>query len=85
MHPNGSEEILVIQKDITAVQLTYVIKDFIWEQLVITFYERQLNKANQKIFRIGKIIKKKGNKLYLKWKTKIILLTIEWFKKMLFY
>ena len=85
MHPNGSEEILVIQKDITAVQLTYVIKDFIWEQLVRTFYERQLNKANQKIFRIGKIIKKKGNKLYLKWKTKIILLTIEWFKKMLFY
>ena len=85
MHPNGSEEILVIQKDITAAQLTYVIKDFIWEQLVMTFYERQLNKANQKIFRIGKIIKKKGNKLYLKWKTKIILLTIGWFKKMLFY
>ena len=32
------------------------------------FYERELQKTNQKEFRIGKIIKRKGNKLYVKWK-----------------
>ena len=27
-----------------------------------------MQKANQKVFRIEKVIKKKGNKLYVKWK-----------------
>ena len=33
-----------------------------------TFYERELQKTNQKGFRIRKVIKRKGNKLYVKWK-----------------
>ena len=27
-----------------------------------------MQKANRKVFRIEKVIKKKGNKLYVKWK-----------------
>ena len=32
------------------------------------FYVKELQKANQKEFRIGKVIKRKYNKLYVKWK-----------------
>ena len=30
--------------------------------------KKELKKTNQKEFRIEKVIKKKGNKLYVKWK-----------------
>ena len=33
-----------------------------------SFYEKELQKANQKEFRTEKVIKKKENKLYMKWK-----------------
>ena len=32
------------------------------------FYEKELQKTNQEEFKIEKVIKKKGNKLYVKWK-----------------
>ena len=32
------------------------------------FYEKELQKTNQKEFRIEKVNKRKGNKLYFKWK-----------------
>ena len=32
------------------------------------FYEKGLQKATQKEFRIEKVIKRKENKLYVKWK-----------------
>ena len=32
------------------------------------FYEKELQKTNQKEFRIEKLIKRKGHKLYVKWK-----------------
>ena len=32
------------------------------------FYENELQKTNQEDFRIEKVIKKKGNTLYVKWK-----------------
>ena len=37
------------------------------EEIVGTFYEKELQKTNKKEFRIEKIIKK-GDKLYVKWK-----------------
>ena len=33
-----------------------------------SFYEKELQGTNQKKFRIEKVIKRKGNKLYAKWK-----------------
>ena len=33
-----------------------------------SFYEKELQKTNQKQFRTEKVIKKKENKLYVKWK-----------------
>ena len=38
------------------------------KKLFGTFYEKELLKTNQEECRIEKVIKKKGNKLYVKWK-----------------
>ena len=38
------------------------------EEIIGSFYEKELQKSNQKEFRIEKILKKKGDKLYVKWK-----------------
>ena len=33
-----------------------------------TFHENELQKTNQEEFTIEKVIKRKGNKMYVKWK-----------------
>ena len=50
------------------VPWTYVISDLNGEETVGSFYEKKLQKTNQKEFRIERILKTKGNKLYVKWK-----------------
>ena len=58
--------VFTISKIKNTVPWTYIINDL--ERIVGTFHEKELQKTNQKEFRIGKVIKKKGNKLYVKWK-----------------
>ena len=48
--------------------MTYVINDLNGEEIIGTFYEKELQKTNQQEFRIEKVIKRKGDKLYVKWK-----------------
>ena len=62
------EEIFVIKKVKNTVPWTYVINDLNDEKIIGTFYEKELQSTNQQKFRIGKVIKKKGDKLYVKWK-----------------
>ena len=38
------------------------------EEITGSFYEKELQKTNQKEFTIEKILKRKGDKLYVKWK-----------------
>ena len=66
--PNWSEEVFVIKKVKNTVPWTYVINDLNGEEIIGTFYEKELQKTNQQEFRIEKVIKKKGDKLYVKWK-----------------
>ena len=33
-----------------------------------SFYEKEFQKASQKEFRIKKVLKRKGDKMYFKWK-----------------
>ena len=66
--PNWSEEIFVIKKVKNTVPWTYVINDLNNEEIIGSFYEKELQKTNQKEFRIEKILKRKGDKLYVKWK-----------------
>ena len=47
---------------------TYAINDLNSEKIIRTFYEKELQKIDQQEFRIEKVIKKKGDKLYVKWK-----------------
>ena len=58
----------MIKKVKNTVTRTYVISDVISEEIVGTFYKRELQKMNQKEFRVEKIIKRKDDKLYLNWK-----------------
>ena len=41
---------------------------WIVEKNVGTFYEKEFQRTNQEEFRIEKVIKRKGNKLCVKWK-----------------
>ena len=66
--PNWSEEVLVVNKIKNKVPWTYVINDLNGEEIIETFYEKDLQKTNQKEFRIEKVIKRKSDKLYVKWK-----------------
>ena len=47
---------------------TYIISDLKGKEIIETFYEKVLQKTNQKEFRTEKVIKGKGDKLYVKWK-----------------
>ena len=64
--PNWSEEIFVVKKIKNTVTWAYEISDLNGEEIVGSFYEKELQKTNQKEFRIEKVIKRKGNKLYVK-------------------
>ena len=66
--PDWSEEVFMIKKVKNTMPWTYFIKDLNGEEIVGTFYENKLQKANQKEFKIEKVIKRKGDKLYVKWK-----------------
>ena len=66
--PNWFEEIFVIKKIKNTVPWTYVINELNGEEITETFYEKGLQKIDQQEFRIEKVIKKKGDKLYVKWK-----------------
>ena len=66
--PNWSGEIFVISKIKNTVPWTYVISDLNGGKIVGTFYKKELQKTNKKEFRIEKVIKRKGDKLFVKWK-----------------
>ena len=61
---NWSEEVFVVSKIQNTVPWTYLNG----EEIKGSFYEKELQKTGQKEFRIEKVIKKKGDKLYVKWK-----------------
>ena len=66
--PNWPEEVFIVNKIKNAVPWTYTISDLNSEQIIGSFYENELQKTNQKEFRIEKVLKGKGDQLYVKWK-----------------
>ena len=79
--PNWSEEVFVINKIKNIVPRTYIINDLNGEEIIGTFYEKELQKTNQKEFRIEKVLKRKGHKLYVNGKVTIIHLIVALIKK----
>ena len=63
-----SEETFVVKKIKNTVTWTYVINDLNGEEIIGTFYEKELQSTKEQTFRIEKGIKKKGDKLYVNWK-----------------
>ena len=66
--PNWSEEVSVIKEVKNIVPWTDVINDINGEEIIGIFYEKELQETNQEEFRIVKVIKRKGDKIYVKWK-----------------
>ena len=64
--PNCSEKFFVNKKVKNTVPWAYVINDLNGEEIIGTFYEKELQKTNQQELKIEKMIKKKGDKLYVK-------------------
>ena len=66
--PNWSEEVFAIKNVKKAVPWTYIINDLNGEEIIGTLYEKELEKTSQEEFRIDKVIRRKGDKFYVKWK-----------------
>ena len=66
--PNWSEEVFVVSEIKNKVRWTYVVSDLSGEEITGSFYEKELQKTSQEKFRIEKVLKRKGDKLYVKWK-----------------
>ena len=67
--PHWSQNVFVITKIKNIILRICVIRDFKGAEIVEIFYEKELQKSNQKESRIEKIIKIiKGDELYAKWK-----------------
>ena len=58
--PNWSEELFVIKKIKNTVPWTYIINDVNGEEIIGTFYEKELQRTNQQEFRIEKVIERKA-------------------------
>ena len=58
---NWSEEVSVIKKVKHTVPWTFIVNDLNAKAIVRTFYKNELQKTNQKEFRIEKVIKIKGD------------------------
>lgn len=66
--PNWSTEIFKIVKINRSNPITYHLKDKNNEHILGTFYEHELQKTKcPEVYLIEKVIKRKGNKLYIKW------------------
>ena len=60
--PNWSEEVFELKKLKNTVPWTYFINDLNGDEIIGTFYEKELQKTNQQEFRIEKVIKRKDHK-----------------------
>ena len=58
--PNWSKEVFVTTKFKNTIPWTYVIIDLKGEKNFGTFYKKELQKTNQKEFRVEKVIKRKA-------------------------
>ena len=65
--PNWTEEIFIIYAINMTNPVTYLIKDLNNNPIKGSFYKQELQKTNQEIFRISKVIRKKGQKAFVSW------------------
>ena len=68
--PNWTEEVFIINNIQYTDPITYKLKDLNDEEIKGSFYELELLKAKQDIFRIDKVIRRdyKKRRAFVKWK-----------------
>ena len=65
--PRWTEEIFTVTELRYTDPPTYKITDMNGEELKGSFYEQELQKTEQEVFRIEKVIRRKGDKSLVKW------------------
>ena len=65
--PRWTEEVFTVSKIQYTDPITYKISDCNGEEIQGTFYEKEMQQTNQGIYRIEKVIRKRGNKSLVKW------------------
>ena len=78
------QNVFVISKIKNIVLWTYVISDLNGEDIDRTFYEQEFQKTSQKKLWIEKMMKRKGDKLFVKWKRYDSSLIVRLIKKTLY-
>ena len=68
--PNWTEELFIIDKQLDTSPVTYAIKDLKGENIEGSFYEPELQKSSQEVFRIERVLKQDNKKklALVKWK-----------------
>jgi len=65
--PRWTEEVFTVSKIQYTDPPTYKIKDYNNDEIQGTFYDQELQKTNQEVYRIEKVIRKRGDKSLVKW------------------
>ena len=66
--PNWSEELFVVSSIKNTFPWTHVVGDLNGKEITGRFCEKELQKTSQEKFRMEKVLKRKGDKLYVKRK-----------------
>jgi len=66
--PNWTEEVFTIVKVKSTSPVTYEIEDTKGEPVKGSFYEEELQKSKQQIFRIEKVLRRRRDEVFVKWK-----------------
>ena len=57
--PNWSEELYIVDKVQNTLPVTYKLKNLLGEEIEGSFYEQELQKSQQEVYRVEKVIRKK--------------------------
>ena len=65
--PRWTEEVFQVSSVLETVPVTYKLIDLNSSPIIGSFYEQELQKTDQNVYRIEKVLKKKKNKVLVKW------------------
>ena len=71
---DGRRRCLKFQKFQLTIPVTYEITDYNGEEIQGSFYEQKLQRTSQDVFRIEKILNRRGDKSLVKWMDILMLL-----------
>jgi len=66
--PRWTEEVFTVSDVQQTCPVTYKLTDLADEEIQGSFYEQELQKTSQEVFRIDKVIRRKGDKALVRWK-----------------